>query len=304
MSRSMILLIVSAVIAAMVIISVRNRLSAPPAESPVAAEPTSSRILYARRDITPGNFVQGVQDLEWKEAPKDTPTGGLLFEGTVRPEDFNGAVVRRMLRAGEPVVASALTKAGDGGFMSAVLEPGMRAVSVAVTPTSGNAGFLTPGDRVDLIVTHRVRTQIGKDQSNTEETVVSETFVRDVRVVAIDQMLDNPENKAVLAKTVTVEVSPRQAEQVAVASEMGKISFSLRSLAANQVKKLPDISPDKKPGDANLEKRRKALEELYGDGTRDSDVSQLLERSGSIVSKVHVFRGDQSENIQFNRGAQ
>ena len=294
MSRSMIFLIISAVIAAFVIITIRNRLSAPPAETPVVADTTSTRVLFARRDITPGNFIQGMQDLEWKEAPSDVASGGLLHEGTVRPEDFNGAVVRRMLHAGEVVPASALTKAGDGGFMSAVLEPGMRAVSIAVTPTSGNAGFLTPGDRVDLIVTHRVRMQMGKEQNNVEESVVSETFVRDVRVVAVDQMLDNPENKAILAKTVTVEVTGHQAEQVAVATEMGKISFSLRSIANAPVKKVADAT----------DKKQKALQELYGEGTRDSDVSQLLDRTNAIVSQVHVYRGDQSENIQFNRGAQ
>ena len=293
MSRSMIFLIISAVIAAFVIITVRNRLAAPPEEAAVT-EPTSNRVLYARHDVAPGTFVQGPQDLEWKEAPKDGAPGPLLHEGTVRPEDFNGAVVRRQLRTGEAVQASALTKAGDGGFMSAVLEPGMRAVSIAVTPTSGNGGFLTPGDRVDLIVTHRVRVQLGKEQNNTEESVVSETFVRDVRVVAVDQMLDNPENKAVLAKTVTVEVSSHQAEQVAVAGEMGKISFSLRSIANAPVKKVV----------ASNDPKQQVLQDLYGDGTRDSDVSTILDHSNAIVSQVRVFRGDQSENIQFNRGAQ
>ncbi len=288
MSRSMILLIVSAVVAAFVIITVRNRLSAPPPASP-AAVVVSNRALFAVRDVAPGNFVQGPQDLEWRELPEDAAKDGLLFEGAVRAEDFNGAVVRRPLRAGEPVLAASLMKAGDGGFMSAVLEPGMRAVSIAVTPTSGNAGFIAPGDRVDLIVTHRVRVPIGKDVNNFEESVVSETFVNNVRVVAVDQMLDNPENKAVLAKTITVEVSPRQAEQVAVAAEMGKITFTLRSITQAGVKK--------HTGSESAQ----AIEELFG--TSDSDISQMIDRRGSISSTVQVFRGDQTENIQFNKGA-
>src|SRR5690606_24529682 len=115
-----------------------------------------------------------------------------------------------------------------GGFLSAVLEPGTRAVSIAVNPTSGNAGFISPGDRVDLIITRRVRGSQNDGASN--ESVISETFVRDVRVVAVDQMLNNPENVAILAKTVTVEVTPKVAEKINIAAEMGRISIALRSI--------------------------------------------------------------------------
>ncbi|NBX03733.1 MAG: Flp pilus assembly protein CpaB [Alphaproteobacteria bacterium] len=298
MSRSKLLLIICAFLAAFVVITIRNRLSSPPAETPVAADVVSKRVMVARHEITPGNFVQGAQDLEWQDAPEGVPTENLLREGVVRLEEFNGAVVRRPLKAGEVVPASALMKAGDGGFMSAVLEPGMRAVSVAVTATSGNAGFITPGDRVDLIVTHRVRVPMGKDSANMEDSVVSETFVRDVRVLAVDQMLDNPENKAILAKTITVEVTARQAEQVSVAAEMGKVTFTLRSIA-NAVAKIDGNKPAQTPQEAKAQ----TIKDLYDDVTRDSDISSVLDRGGPISMQVHVIRGDQTENLQFNRGA-
>src|SRR5262249_21137290 len=141
--------------------------------------------------------------------------------------------------AGEPITVSALIKPGAGGFLSAVLEPGKRAVSIAVSATSGTAGFIFPGDRVDMIVTHRLKVKeisSNSNQQDSTESVVSETFVEDVRGGAGDQMLDNPKNKAIPAKTVTLEVSPEQAEKVNVAVELGKISLALRSLASDPSK--------------------------------------------------------------------
>ncbi len=289
MSGKTVLLMVAAVIAAFTAISVRNRLAQAPAPADVAVVATN-HVVIAKRELAPGAFVQA-QDLDWGDAPA-TPAEPLLQEGAVHLPDFNGAVVRRPIRVGEPVPASALMKAGEGGFMSAVLEPGMRAVSIAVNATSGNAGFISPGDRIDLIVTHRIKLRGG--ENNSEESVVSETFVRDVRVVAVDQQLDNPENKAILAKTVTVEVTPRQVEQVSVAAEMGKISMALRSIAAPV-----------KAGDKNAQ----VLTDLYGQPqgegkvyTRDSDVSTLMERGDASVPRVRVIRGDQSENLDFFQG--
>jgi len=151
----------------------------------------------------------------------------------------------------------------------------MRAVSVAVNATSGNAGFISPGDRVDLIVTHRIKIQ-GGGETGAQESVVSETFVHNVRVLAVDQMLDNPENKAILAKTVTVEVNDTQAEQIAVATEMGKISMALRSLTTEQIVGQPHESR-----------------------TTQDDVSKSL--GGGVVPRIRVIRGDQVENMEFSK---
>lgn len=302
LSGRTLLLLVAAIIAAFTAISVRNRLS----QAPVAQTAPANRIIVAKRDLAPGNFVQGAQDLDWGAAPAgigaDAPE--YLHEGAVRLNDFNGAVVRRDLHAGGAIAPSALMKSGEGGFMSAVLDPGKRAVSIAVTATSGNAGFVSPGDHIDLIVTHRIKTTASG--GNADDTVVSETFIHNVRVVAVDQMLDNPENKAILAKTITVEVAPREAEQVAVAEEMGKISIALRSLMSAEAPKVEITKTDEKP----LTPEARAITELYGadskpavveenNYTRDSDISQMLGHKGSAATRVHVIRGDQIENLQF-----
>jgi pilus assembly protein CpaB len=301
-SGRLVILLVAGVIVAFAAIAIRNRMS----DEPTTPGQGVPRALIALRDIPLGTIIQGSADIGWQELAPDAPKNPeLLMEGSARIEDFSGAVVRRPLRAGEMLTASAVTRAGEGGFMSAVLEPGMRAVSIAVNATSGNAGFISPGDRVDLIVTHHMKTTSRESSGN--EAVVSETFVRNVRVLAVDQMLDNPENKAILAKTVTVEVNPRQAEQISVASEMGKIAVALRSLAASK----PAEAKKEEGGPVELtpptNEEARVMTDLYGNQTpdpqganytRDSDVSQLLDRN-TIVPRIRVIRGNQTENVEF-----
>jgi len=264
-SRRLIIILAVGVVLVFGIIAVRSmRAPEAPTEPPL-------RVMIAKRDISQGSVLQPVQDLDWMVIEKDKLGEGMLQEGAVQLENFTGAIVRRQLRAGEPVIANALTRAGEGGFMSAVLEPGMRAVSIAVSATSGNAGFISPGDRVDLVVTHRIHAD--NSTNNLSGTVISDTFVRNVRVLAVDQQLENPENQAILAKTVTVEATPAQAEQITVAADLGKISVMLRSAASD--------------GDPSLEKKH---------FTSDADVSGALGKGG-LSSTIRVIRGDQVENV-------
>jgi pilus assembly protein CpaB len=270
-SRRLVILLVAGVIVAFVAIAIRNRVSTQ--EEAVAP----LMIAVARHDISLGTLIQPGSDIDWVVPAEGMNTEGIILSTTAPIDSYNGAVVRRPLKAGDPIPQSGLMRSNEGGFMSAVLEPGMRAVSVAVNATSGNAGFISPGDRVDLIVTHRIKRPSGTEGS--QESVVSETFVRDVRVLAVDQMLDNPENKAILAKTVTVEVNDQQAEQIAVATEMGKISMSLRSIS----------SAPSNP--------QENIESIYGRTTSDADVSNMI--GGTFAPRMKVIRGDQVENLEF-----
>jgi pilus assembly protein CpaB len=142
-----------------------------------------------------------------------------------------GAVVRKRIATGEPITDGAVVKPGERGFLAAVLEPGMRAVSVPLTPTSSNSGLIFPGDRVDLILTQSLV------ESKSEGSVrrVSETVLSDIRIIAMGaETGDDPQEGDAneKAKTATLEVTPAQAEKVALLTELGKLSLSLRSLAA------------------------------------------------------------------------
>lgn len=205
-ARSLAILILGIVIALGTAYSLKSRMSAP------SAQVASTQILIASADIPAGSFVRADAQLALADWPEDNITASMLTSEAVQPGDFEGAVARRNISKGEPITGNTLVKSNEGGFMSAVLEPGKRAVSIAVDSTTGNAGFIFPGDHVDLILTHQV------DVNGTVERA-SETFIEDARVLAVDQMLDNPENAPVLAKTVTLEVTPRQAEEINVAKE-------------------------------------------------------------------------------------
>lgn len=281
----LIVLSVAGVVVAFGAISVYNAVVGTQEVAIVEKEDNKNFALLAKRDLSAGSFVQVPQDVDWAEVPPNSITDAHIREGTVQLGVFNGAVVRRQLRAGDLVTQDALMTSREGGFMSAVLENGFRAISVAVNPTSGNAGFISPGDRVDMIVTRKVRNS--NSSGGSDEQIVSETFIEDVRVLAVDQQLDNPENKAILAKTVTVQVSPDQAEKIAVAAEIGKISLVLRS-AAMDVKKQEDTqNTGAEPVDM--------IDAVVGASSQEDTQSQ---ERGTMAPRIRVIRGDVVENIE------
>lgn len=296
-NRNVILLVVAVMIAGAVAFGLKSRMRAP--QETQVAEQKQNRILVARSDLPAGAFVKTGTDLGWSSWPASAMQPSYIAEGSEDISSFQGAVTRRPIKAGEPINSGALVKPGAGGFLSAVLEPSKRAVSIAVTATSGNAGFIFPGDRVDLIVTHRVKSRAIQG-ANEEETVVSETFVSNVRVVAVDQLLDNPENKAILAKTLTVEVSQEEAQRVAVAEDLGKISVALRSIANDQAAQ-PTAGAEMQPvGDSFIDAMQSSPPAPPSKSfSRDSEVSTMLDRKSDINPRVLVIRGDQSEQREF-----
>ncbi len=320
MSSRAIVIVIAVVIIGFTLMSVRDYFTREPVVE-VAKETEAPRILVAKRNLVSGAFIQSAEDLEWQPAPiieskpaeaaKDgqqqaeveVPTNNYQYEGKVRIEEFNGAVVRRTIHAGEPIVSTMLMKPGEGGFMSAVLEPGKRAVSISVNPISGNAGFVSPGDRVDLLITYRVKNTSNADTAAAADSIGTETFARNVRVLAVDQSLDNPENKAILAKTITVEVTPVQAEQVSVASELGKISVALVSTGVPAIDEetKPVVLHDKVENAIDIKNIPQPISKNY---TMDADVSKLIEHKESSVSKVKIIRGDKVETLEFYQDKQ
>lgn len=243
--------------------------------------PTDPRVLVAAIDIPQGSFIHTSKHLVWAEFPEDEIAKDYILEGTVTPEDYNGAVARFTVKKGAAITDSSVVKSHEGGFMAAVLKPNMRAISVAVDATTGNAGFIFPGDKVDLILTHSIRRR-SLDGENSEEVLASETFIQNIRVLAVDQKVENEKNTAMLAKTITMEVTERQAEKINVAKNLGKISLSLRSLNKDEQETVVDPEADQK----------------Y---TRDSDVSKIIGPRSSAAIKVRVIRGDEREEVEFDR---
>lgn len=309
--RTIILFVISILVAVITVVIVKNRAAPQVAQS-------GPKILVASTNISAGSFVRADKQLVWIDWPQGSISPNFITPQAHKIEEYNGGVARRTIQSGEPITEQSIVRANEGGFMSAVLGQGMRAVSIAVNPTSGNAGFIFPGDRVDLILTHRIPIKDGNS-----DVLASETFIQDIRVLAIDQMLDNPENKAVIAKTITLEVVPKQAEMINVASNLGSISVSLRSLANDKKAAVPAAPPivtgaapiaeplatpateDVKPvvteakPDLSPPPAPAVVNENY---STNNDVSKLMGDKSEVRAKVSVYHGSTSEQIDFHQG--
>jgi pilus assembly protein CpaB len=240
-----------------------------PLERPAAPQKS---VLVARNAITRGQILKP-QDFSWQVWPEGGIDRNYIQAGTRPAEAFAGWVARDPFVPGEPISEAKIVSPGSRGFLAAALAPGMRAVSVPVTATSGISGFVFPGDQVDILITHMPIS----GNNNEAQHKASETVLHDVRVIAVGQRLDSKGTEALVAPTATLEVTPKQSEMIAVATEIGKLSLSLRSLA---------VAEDKSPADS-------AGESEKGTFTLDSEVSQLLTKKGnSDAGGVTVLRGN------------
>ena len=229
------LLVGALIIAGVTAFMAKNMFSgsaAPQAAAAVQApQPVGPKILVATRALPIGTII-GPDSFRYQPWPQELMENAYFVEGqNVDLNKLNGTVVRTAISAGQPITQGALVKPGDRGFLAAALGPGMRAVTVSVSAQSGVAGFVFPGDRVDIVLTQTV------DGSDGPALRTSETIIRNVRVLATDQRTtteDKDGNTEVkVSSNVTLEVTPRIAEKIAVAQSIGQISLSLRSIADN-----------------------------------------------------------------------
>ena len=181
----------------------------------VAAGPLRAGLLLKPEDLAPRELSDATADMQ-----EDTPA--------VRAA-LNGAMLRRNLTPNDAVLAADVMRPGDRGFLAAILAPGKRAASVAVDAVSGSAGLIWPGDHVDLILTQ----SLDDPSLPAGRRVAAETVLTDVRVIAIDQLLARgvapPIEQAGLGRTVTLEVTSAEAERIAVATRLGRLSLSIRA---------------------------------------------------------------------------
>jgi pilus assembly protein CpaB len=184
-------------------------------------------ILVAKADIGVGRSVMP-EDITWQPWPI-AAAGPLFIRKTARPDalnEFKGAVARAPFVAGEPIREEKLIRADGSGFMSAILPAGMRAVSTEISAETGAGGFILPNDRVDILLTRREQGQ------QNAESIMTETIMRNIRVLAIDQTVEEKNGqKVVVGKTALLELGPQQAETLAMSRQRGSLSLALRSLA-------------------------------------------------------------------------
>ncbi|OWK28289.1 Flp pilus assembly protein CpaB [Sphingomonas mucosissima] len=238
-SRKVILLVGALLVAAITAFMARSLImgtstpqagAMPGSPAPV---PLGPKVLVATRALPVGTIIDP-GSVKFQPWPAELVEGAYFQEG---PEfdmkNVVGTVVRNAVTAGQPITQGALVKPGDRGFLAAALGPGMRAVTVPVSTQSSVAGFVFPGDRIDLLLTQSV--EGGGDGPPLR---VAETILRNLRVLATDQRTNQEKDEAGNTvvhtfSTVTIEATPKIAEQIAVAQTVGTISLSLRSIADN-----------------------------------------------------------------------
>lgn len=186
-------------------------------------------VLVAKGDIPMGTALSA-GDLQWQSWPATTATGNFIRKNN-RPqavEDLAGQVARVPFVAGEPIREAKLVNAKGSGFMAAILPSGMRAVSTQISPENGAGGFILPNDRVDVILTRR---DANAEKAGGGEARTSETVLSNIRVLAIDQNIEEKNGqKVVVGKTATLELSPSQAETLVLSQQVGSLSLALRSV--------------------------------------------------------------------------
>jgi pilus assembly protein CpaB len=220
-----------------------NSLMTPPPQVVEAPKADTVKVLVANADINVGTAL-GAQDMRWQEWPvaaasplyineKDAPNG---------ITDWTGAVARAPFVAGEPIRPGKLIKGNGSGFLSAILPAGMRAVATKIAVDTAAGGFILPNDRVDVILTRR---DAEMAKATGVESWTSETILKNVRVLAIDQAVEDKDGqKVITGSTATLELAPQQTEVLALGKEMGSLSLTLRSLADSSPTAAADADAD------------------------------------------------------------
>jgi pilus assembly protein CpaB len=206
-----------------------NNMPRPQLQATAPAQAPKIEVLASTAALPPGTLLRG-QDVGWSQVSK--AVAGMIVRPAaatlaVRPEadeqaraEVYGAALRVGLGEGEPITPQNIVKPGDRDFLGLVLSPGSRAIAIPITSGGAGSGLMSPGDRVDVLLTQSFK----GDETPLTRRSVSETVVENLRVLAVD-----PEKTA--NRSVTLEVLPEQAEKINVATELGKLSLTLRPVS-------------------------------------------------------------------------
>ncbi|QIK77715.1 Flp pilus assembly protein CpaB [Sphingomonas piscis] len=279
--KKVMLLVGALVIAAVTAIMAKNMFAGAGAEQAAAAPvPQGPKVLVAKRALPVGTIIDQ-ESLAFQPWPQELVQSAYYLEGAPESDltKLIGTVVRNPITAGQPVTRGALVGPEDRGFLAAALAPGMRAITVPVNVIGGVAGFVFPGDRVDLMLTQSINNGDGPALN------VSETVVRNLRVLATDQRVDSKDEQGkTVVRTfsnVTLEVTPRIAEKVVVAQTVGNLSLSLRSIAdnASELDRAVASGEVKVPQGANPAQEKKILKAAAG---RPLDSNTTFSTGGDV----------------------
>ncbi|SDB74474.1 Flp pilus assembly protein CpaB [Belnapia rosea] len=247
------------------------------AVAPPPPPPPRLRIAVAARGLPAGTLLKD-EDLAIREVAPDAVPEGAIAAGEESRTELRGALLRRYLDPDAVLRREDVLRPRDRGFLAGVLRSGTRAISVGVDVITGAAGLIWPGDQVDLILTQ----ELAANDAPLARRVIGETVLTDVRVIAVDQQFTrgaNPGEATLgrIARTVTLEVTAEQAERVAVASRLGRISLTVRAIERPELELATQGGP------------------VFG-----ADVSPALARSAiSQGARMRVVQGEEQLEVTF-----
>jgi len=232
--KKLALLVGALVIAVITAVMAKNMFAGAGAQQAAAQTvPVGPKVLVAKKALPVGTIIDA-DSFTFQPWPKELMQSAYYVEGQPDgdPRKLLGTVVRYQITAGQPVTRGSLVGPQDRGFLAAALGPGMRAITVPVNTSSSVAGFVFPGDHVDMVLNQTV-----SGGGEGPPLKVSETIIRNLRVLATDQRItekdDDGKTQVKTFSNVTLEVTPRIAEKISVAQSIGSLSLSLRSIADN-----------------------------------------------------------------------
>ena len=238
-TKRIVVLCVAAVMAIAAALLARGMMGGgtPQSQAKIAPQMPMSEVLVASGNLQPGQALSADM-VRWQKWPTSSVDASFIARSSVGSIDevVKGTVVRLPLASGQPITNTAIVHGDATGLMAATLNPGMRAISIAISADSGAGGFILPNDHVDLILTRKV------DGNRTMATVI----LTDVRVLAVDQTYkQDKDTKTVIGKTATLEVTLEDAERVVKAQSQGVLSLALRPLVNSDAAVAANAPPSK-----------------------------------------------------------
>ncbi|MCH4565149.1 Flp pilus assembly protein CpaB [Halomonas sp. EGI 63088] len=227
----------------------------------------ATQVVVAALQVPFGTTVQA-SDLKVVTMPKDV----------VPPSSFNdvesvvGRVSNQVIYPGEIVLEGRVSEHMGGSALAALLDPGKRAMSVRVDDVVGVAGFLLPGNRVDVLSTKR---------NGSRNNVETKTVLRNLKVLAVDQIASQERDGPVIVRAVTLEVSTKEAESLVKATQEGKVQLTLRN-------------PLEKEGESDLLVAQRSVMNV---DEPEEPASPPPRRAAPVRHQVQVIRGTQSSTV-------
>jgi pilus assembly protein CpaB len=245
MNKNLIIVVAGALLMAVLVVALMQLVLGGKEEAAPVAEEPKVELLVAAKNLSMGDKIKP-DSIRWQKWPKSNVfPGAITRKNKEKPVDAleEDSRVARDIAEGEPVVPTALVGKAKDNFVAASLEQGHRAVAIEVSASSMVGGFVSAGDYVDVMITYKDSAKSDDDDPRVQEMMrrnlkkyAAETILQNVRVLAVDQKAERPEDgKVKVGKTVTLDLTLEQAEKLALAGQLGELTLALRGIGDQSV---------------------------------------------------------------------